>query len=393
MTQTDAKPFTISGRLKSNDAHTGKRRPRVLVVDDDIEIRRAVWYILRSEFDVTAVENGYKAVERIRQGERFEVASLDLRMPGMSGVDTLKEIKQLDPTIEVLIMTAHSDVQSAKKALRFGAYDYIDKPFRKDAYREAIRRGVKQHEKSTVSDAAKEQLAFVKAQLKISEKFAVIGQLSAGIVHDLNNALNSVLGFSDLLLMEDAPVEEARDYIKQINKAAKLSISIVQKLLTFSRNQGSEREPLQINEVINSCLELKQHDFSKHQIEVVKELEKDLPMAMANFHDIQQVVLNILNNAEHAMMSADGPKRLTIKSTSDAKAIRFSIEDTGIGIPEKNLQRIFEPLFTTKEKDVGTGLGLSVCYDIVQDHNGTIYVASEPGKGTCFVIELPHAAL
>ncbi|MBW1697210.1 MAG: response regulator [Deltaproteobacteria bacterium] len=393
MTQTDAKPFTISGRLKSNDAHTGKRRPRVLVVDDDIEIRRAVWYILRSEFDVTAVENGYKAVERIRQGERFEVASLDLRMPGMSGVDTLKEIKQLDPTIEVLIMTAHSDVQSAKKALRFGAYDYIDKPFRKDAYREAIRRGVKRREKSTVSDAAKEQLAFVKAQLKISEKFAVIGQLSAGIVHDLNNALNSVLGFSDLLLMEDAPVEEARDYIKQINKAAKLSISIVQKLLTFSRNQGSEREPLQINEVINSCLELKQHDFSKHQIEVVKELEKDLPMAMANFHDIQQVVLNILNNAEHAMMSADGSKRLTIKSTSDAKAIRFSIEDTGIGIPEKNLQRIFEPLFTTKEKDVGTGLGLSVCYDIVQDHNGTIYVASEPGKGTCFVIELPHAAL
>ena len=371
------------------NAADNKKLPRVLVVDDDAEIRRAIWFILRSEFDVTAVENGHKALEQLRKGKRFDVASLVLRMPGMSGTDTLQEIRKIDPTMEVLIMTAHSDLESAKKALKLGAFDYIDKPFNKETYREAIRNGVKRRDKSEVSDDVKEQLEFVKAQLKVSEKFAVIGQLIAGVVHELNNSLNSVIGFSGLLTEENLPSNQKEEYLKNIAEAAKLSQSIVQKLLAFFRNQESDRAPVQVNDILYSSLDLKEHDFYKHEIVLIRKLKANLPVTEANFNELQQVFLNIINNAQHAVIEQNGPRMITISSDFDDKVIRVSIEDTGIGIPQKHLQKIFEPLYTTKEKGVGTGLGLSVCYDIIRDHNGTIFVASEIGKGTCFVIELP----
>ena len=368
-------------------------RPRILVADDDREIRRVLGFILRSEFDVTIVENGEKAIEKVRQGNEYDVVSLDLQMPGRSGVETLKEIKQLNPALEVLIMTAHSDVESAKKALKWGAYDYIDKPFKNETYRATIRKGVERRQKTLTSENAVEQLEFVKVQLKESEKFAVIGQLIAGVVHELNNSLNSVIGFSDLLMMKDFPPEETKEYINNINSGAKLCLKPVQKLLGFARRQNPEREPVSINEIINSTLDLKQHDFKVDQIEVTRQLADSLPYTIADLYEIQQVFLNIITNAHHAMKARNDIRMLTVESEANENDIRISFKDTGMGIPKENLQKIFEPLFTTKEKGVGTGLGLSVCYDIIKEHQGSIYVASDPGKGTCFVIELPIVSM
>ena len=365
------------------------KRPRILVVDDDREIRQMIQFLLRSEFDVTLVESGERAVEKIRQGIEYDVVSLDLQMPGISGVETLKEIKRLNPTLEVLIITAHSDLESAKKALKWGAYDYIDKPFKNETYRESIRRGVKRRQKKLTAENALEQLEFIKVQLKESEKFAVIGQLIAGVAHELKNPLNSVIGFSDLLMTGDFSPEITKEYIKNINTGAKLCVNIVQKLLGFARRQNSEKSPVSINEIIGSTLDLKQHDFRVDGIEVSKQLSDSMLHTIANFYEIQQVLLNIVTNAHHAMKANNGTRRLTLESEAAENTIRISCKDTGMGIHKENLQKIFEPLFTTKEKDMGTGLGLSVCYDIVKDHQGSIYVASEPGKGACFVIELP----
>ena len=377
--------------LKQSDDND--ERPRILVADDDREIRRVIGFILRSEFDATIVENGEKAIEKVRQGIEFDVVSLDLQMPGRSGVETLKEIKQLNPALEVLIMTAHSDVESAKKALKWGAYDYIDKPFKNETYRETIRKGVERRQKSLTAENAIEQLEFVKVQLKESEKFVAIGQLLAGIAHDLNNSLNSVIGFSDLLMTGDFPPEETRKYIENINSGAKLSVKTVQKLLGFTRRQNPEKVPVSINEIIISTLDLKQHDFKVDQIEVTQQLADSMPYTMADFYEIQQVLLNIVTNAHHAMKANNDIRMLTVASEFDEDAIRISVKDTGMGIPNENLQKIFEPLFTTKEKGVGTGLGLSVCYDIIKDHKGSIYVASDPGRGACFVIELPIVSM
>jgi len=389
MNKTEVKERSIIDADALIQPSDNQARPRVLVADDDREIRRAIELILRFEFDVTAVENGDLAIDQIRADKEFEVVSLDLCMPGRTGIETLKEIKELDPSIEVLIMTARSDFESAKKALKYGAYDYIDKPFGNHTYREAIREGVKRRRRSLVTRKAEEQLGFVQAQLKQSDKFAVIGQLIAGVVHDLNNSLNSVIGFSDLLMIDEFSPEEKQEYLKNINEGANLCKNIVQKLLAFVRKEETVKKSVNLNDVVNSTLNLKRHDFNIDQIQVDKTLAPELPFVTTDFYEIQQVFLNIVTNAHHEMKSLEGTRKLTVLTESDDAAVRVRFQDSGKGIPKEHLQKIFEPLFTTKEKGVGTGLGLSVCYDIVRNQNGKIYVASEPGQGASFIVELP----
>jgi len=375
--------------LQLNSDNHNDGRPRVLVVDDELNIRQAISIILQSEFHVTALESGEKAHEKFQQGMDFDVVSLDLQMPGMSGIETLRAIKACQPLTEILIVTAHSDFESAREALKYGAYEYIDKPFNKDVYRAAIRKGVQRRHKSVESEKAIEKLAFVKAQLVQSEKFAALGQLIAGVVHELNNPMGAIIGLSELLLLKEWSPEETRDYIEKIHEGSQLCSSIIQKFLSFSRKKAPKRELGQINPVIDSVLKLKQEDFKMARIQVIRQLADNTPDTMADFDELKQVFLNIINNAHQAIQMHNGTGRLTIKSEFDDKSIRISFQDSGPGIPKENLQNIFEPLFTTKEEGKGTGLGLSICYDIIKAHKGNIYVASEENAGACFVIELP----
>ena len=367
------------------------QRPRVLVADDNSTIRQAIWHMLKKEFDVTMVENGSKAIETVKDGNTFEVAVLDQQMPIKTGVDTLKEIKELTPSTEVLLVTAVSEFEIAKGALKLGAFDYINKPFEKEELRSAIRNGVERHQKTKAFEKAQGELEFVHAQLMESEKFSAIGQLIASVVHELNTPLGAVIGFSDILLSSDCDREQRKKYVENIHKGAFLCKKIVQKLLTFSRRHEPTRELILINDIIEATLELTEHDLMRDNVEVMKALTKNIPPTMADFHELQQVFLNLINNAHQAMMSCSGRKILKIKSEADDKMIRVSIQDSGPGIAQENLQKIFEPLFTTKEKGKGTGLGLSVCGEIVREHKGDIYVASEAGNGACFVVEIPIA--
>jgi signal transduction histidine kinase len=366
-----------------------KKKPHILVVDDEPNILRAMSLVLKSEFDVTTVESGDKAIEKIRQGMDFDVISLDLQMPGLSGIESLKAVKQLSPSTEVLIVTAHSDAESTREALKLGAYDYIDKPFSNAELLASIRKGVERRSNTIGVEKTKEQLAFVKAQLMQSEKFSAIGQLLAGVAHELNNPLTTIMGFSEILLLRKCSPDNIRNYLEKINESSLLCKNIVQKLLAFSRKEGSKQEYIQINPVIESTLELKQHDFKVDGIQVVKQLADNMPSTMANFYELQQVFLNIINNAHQAMKMHAKTGTLTVKSAFDEKVIRINFLDTGPGIPEKNLQKIFEPLFTTKKKGEGTGLGLSICYEIIKEHKGNIFVANDHGKGACFAIEIP----
>ncbi|MFH1489777.1 MAG: response regulator [Pseudomonadota bacterium] len=386
----EIKQETGEGRPAAlNSEPGGKTRPRVMVADDENNIRRALWYILKNDFDVTVVENGDKALDQVRQGHDFDVVSLDIQMPGMSGIETLQAIKAERPDIEVLLVTAHSNAESAKKALKLGAYDYIDKPFNNEDIRAAVRRGVERRKKVMTSEAARGKIEFFKAQLLQTEKFTAIGQLLAGVVHELNNPLGVIMGYSELLLQTGCATEKVPKYLENIHRSAGLCKSIVEKLLLFARKHEPKKEPIQVNDVIESTLDLKQHDFKIHDIRLQKHLAGDLPVTLADFHELQQVFLNLATNAQHAMMDNERQKELTVSSSFEDKVLRVKFHDTGHGIPQENLDKIFEPLFTTKEKGKGTGLGLSVCYEIIKDHGGDIFVASEPGKGSWFIVEIP----
>jgi two-component system NtrC family sensor kinase len=221
-----------------------------------------------------------------------------------------------------------------------------------------------------------------------SEKLASIGRLAAGIAHEINNPLTSVLTFSSLLLRRTEK-EEQKEKLDIIVKETTRCREIVRDLLNFARHGEPKKEKCSINQVIESALSLTKNQLkvSEMRIAVQKELG-ELPLLQLDPNQMLEVIVNIIINALDAM--AEGGE-LGIKTglTEDAKAVEIKISDTGYGISKENLEKVFDPFFTTKEVGKGTGLGLAVTYGIIDGHNGTIDVESEVGKGTTFVIRLP----
>jgi PAS domain S-box-containing protein len=232
-------------------------------------------------------------------------------------------------------------------------------------------------------------------QLAQSEKMSALGQLISGVAHELNNPLTGVVGYSQLLLGADCS-DETRHMLTIVSREADRCHKIVDSLLQFAREYEPRREYTQINDVIESTLSLKRYQLHVDNIQLELHLSEDIPETMVDPHQMQQVFMNIVNNAHQAMVEHAGGGKLTVEtdvraglgsvSTDDTIVIRFT--DTGPGIYEENIGRIFDPFFTTKESGKGTGLGLSICHSIVEEHDGKIYADSEVGKGTTFTVEL-----
>jgi two-component system, NtrC family, sensor kinase len=231
-------------------------------------------------------------------------------------------------------------------------------------------------------------------QLIQSEKLSAIGELISGIAHELNNPLTGVMGYSQLLQLRKDLDDRAKDSLLKINNLALRCQKIVQNLLSFARKQKPERTLSDINEILENTVELRSYELQVNNIELSRELDRHLPKTIADAHQLQQVFLNILTNAEQAMLEAHGKGRLTIRTRSDPSNARIIVEiiDDGPGIAENYLTRIFDPFFTTKEVGKGTGLGLSLSYGMIKEHGGNIYARRNPGAGATFVIELPLIA-
>ncbi len=227
-------------------------------------------------------------------------------------------------------------------------------------------------------------------QLIQSEKLSGIGEFVAGVAHELNNPLTSVMGFSELLQQGDMP-EQQRRYLDVIFKSAKRCQKIVQSLLSFARRHAPERKVLCVNEIVESAAEILQYQMRTSNIEVLTQLDTNLPASEVDPHQMQQVFLNIINNARQAIEAQQTKGWLRITTESADGRVRIIFEDNGPGIAPENLKRIFNPFFTTKEVGKGTGLGLSLCYGIVSEHGGSITPHSQPGAGATFVIDLPVA--
>ena len=242
-----------------------------------------------------------------------------------------------------------------------------------------------------------EELQKAQETLVHSERLSAVGQLVAGVAHELNNPLTVILGYAGLLL-EKRPDPAERRKLDLIAAEAERCKKIVQNLLTFARKQKAEKSRVDLGEVIRRTVSLREYQMRTENIKVELALASDLPAAFADFHQLQQVILNLLVNAEQAIHDAGKGSRIAIatrciesqtRGSTPDRSIEIVVEDDGPGIPTANRARVFEPFFTTKEIGKGTGLGLSICYGIVADQGGTIRVESEPGAFTRFTIVLP----
>jgi two-component system NtrC family sensor kinase len=235
-----------------------------------------------------------------------------------------------------------------------------------------------------------EELHQTQAQLLQTEKIAAMGQLLAGVAHELNNPLSVVMGHAALLGrdMEGDPSGKRAD---KITRAAERCARIVRNFLALARQRPPERQATDLNQVVREAVELLEYPFRADGVGVVLQLDSSLPEVWADPHGIHQVLVNLATNAHQAMRGAPPPLRLTIATSIDpsGRYACLEVSDTGPGIPPEIRARMFEPFFTTKPPGQGTGLGLSLCRGIIEVHGGTLEVESEPGQGARFRVNLP----
>lgn len=221
-----------------------------------------------------------------------------------------------------------------------------------------------------------------------TEKLAALGSLLAGVAHELNNPLSIVVGYSGLLY-ESAEDEATRRRAKEVHVAAERCARIIKTFLAMARSKPALRSAVDIESQLESVLELTAYGIRTSGVEVVRDFSGTLPTTLADADQLHQVFMNLVLNAQQAMVSIAGPRRLSISTRVEDDRIVVEVTDTGCGMPEHVLARAFEPFFTTKPQGVGTGIGLSVCHGIVEAHAGRITVESEVGAGTTFRVALP----
>jgi two-component system NtrC family sensor kinase len=223
-----------------------------------------------------------------------------------------------------------------------------------------------------------------------AEKLAAVGQLVSGVAHEVNNPLTAILGFADLLLGNPDIPENARKDLRVILQEAQRTKTIVQNLLSFARQMPPQRHSVQLNLILRRTIQLRSYDFNSHGVDIVEHLDEGLPDVHGDPHQLQQVFLNILNNAYDAVHDIGRPPRIEIMSTKAGNSVEVSFRDNGPGIAHPD--RIFNPFFTTKEVGKGTGLGLSICYGIVKEHGGEILCHNNTdGQGATFIVRFPAA--
>ncbi|MEN8614319.1 ATP-binding protein [Dehalogenimonas sp. THU2] len=234
------------------------------------------------------------------------------------------------------------------------------------------------------ADVREKQL---QSELNLSGRLASVGELAAGVAHEINNPLTGIIGFSERLLRKCADEKMTTD-LKRIHSEAQRAAKVVQNLLTFARQRQPKKEPVDVNDIVSESLELREYELRQRGITVITHLG-ELPCLMADYYQLEQVLVNLIINAEQAMARSGKGDRLIVTTGELDGYIVITVTDNGPGIEPKHLDKLFDPFFTTRADDGGTGLGLSICHGIVMEHGGRISASSELGEGTTFTVSIP----
>jgi len=404
---------------------------RVLVVDDEEQVRNLLSDFLGESYPCSKAASADEALQLLA-AESYALVIADVVMPGRNGIELLREIAARYPDVMVVMVSGIDRTQRVLDAVRLGAYDYLIKPCDLDVIsmtveraleRRALLRAARQYKldlerRNEELRRRKAEMERLQAQIVQNEKMASLGQLAAGVAHELNNPAGFLYGNMELLgecvrgierlilFYESVPLdaeatararvikdeidyentlEDLHSIIKDCHDGAVRIRDVVQNLRTFSRLDEAEFKKVDIHEGIDSTLRLLTRFYGDGRIKLARDYG-ELPPVDCYAGQLNQVWLNLLVNAAHA---ASGGGDVSISTRGEGERVVVRVTDTGCGIAPKHLPRIFDPFFTTKPVGDGTGLGLSVTYSIVERHGGEITVESELGKGTTFTVTLP----
>jgi signal transduction histidine kinase len=404
-----------------------RRKGTLLIVDDEDGPRQSLRVIFKDDYEILMASDGPSAIT-LAQNQKIDVAVLDIRMAGMSGIEVLERLKYVDPTIEVVMMTAFETTDTMRQALRLRACDYINKPFDIGTMRAAVAAAMQRRtldgELHTNAEKLKELLDELQNK-KVEEQMAhTRGEIYASIIHDINGPLTVISGFVQLLnqrigtatRLEFDDLEFVRDRLKTITRQVTNCIEISRRYLSFLRRHSDDSPRVGINQLLTDVGHLARVHPSRQNNELsIGLVEADVSVRMHST-DVIQVLLNLIVNA---FQCSTYPHTVEVQGSSlafpldladfkdgqqdrllnvenfdnTAPLLRLTVRDNGPGIAPEILPKIFQPYFSTKGATHGTGLGLNIVQRLIKEARGALHVRTEVGHGTTFNVYLPAFVL
>jgi signal transduction histidine kinase len=423
--------LTVAGDAVAENVDTPpapKRRGTLLIVDDEDGPRQSLRVIFKDEYNLLMAEDGSKAIE-LAQTHDIDVALLDIRMAGMSGIEVLERLKYVKPDMEAIMMTAFETTDTIRKALRLRACDYINKPFDLATMRDAVSQAMQRRTLESEINSSAEKVQELLAQLQNQQVERLIdkkrGDIFAGIIHDINGPLTVISGFVQVLNqrlnrtahMELVDLEFIKNRLNIITRQTTNCIEISRRYLEILRTKTGQSAPrVGVNQLLTDLDHLVRVVPSLHENEFhITPFAEDIGVK-ANGTDVIQILQNLVVNAfqcaEHAhrvevcgevlrepldlTAFKDGPntRMLNVESMDNtAPLVKFCVRDNGHGIAAEILPKIFQAYFTTKSPREGTGLGLNIVQRLIRESNGALHCRTAVGEGTTFTVYLPGAEL
>jgi len=383
------------GENQKMGLHNEDTRINLLLVDDEARFRENIARLLENRGFITRqADNGETCLASLQE-RPVDVVVLDVNMPGMHGIEVLRQIRKRYPEIEVILLTGQASAKDGVEGIKSGAFDYLYKPIEIEHLSGKIRQA---HEKIRLRERHRKEARFrasVEQKMAATERLASLGTLATGVAHEINNPLALIKQSVKLmrLVLSRKTHSDLKDraeferILKNIEDGTNRIRQITHQMLGYVGKNNSAPAQVDLNDLVQDVVSIVQGIVKEKNIEIVPQMGPDIQHVGSDPYKLRQVLVNLLVNAIHA---TDDGGAITITADADEKEFTLAIKDTGEGISKNNMDKIFDPFFTTKGPGKGTGLGLFLTRSIVEAMGGEITVTSQRGHGSVFSIRLPN---
>lgn len=380
-----------------------ERKPRVLIIDDELGPRESMRILLKPDYEVQCVDRVEKGLEALTSFNPDAVV-MDIRMPGVDGIEGLRRIRALDENVSVIMLTGYGSLETARSAIRLGANDYLKKPFDTVEMLRVVADNVRRSEFTRRKFEMERNLhnltESLMAELEEKRKMAKLGQASRELAHDLSSPLTVVISSVELLSQELKNLEStinssdksdsAMEYIEVIGNGLDRCIDLLGVWRNLEKNNDLELKDCELAPFLHKVRREAEASVGNRKISLHFSIEGlEGIVIQADSLQLHRTLINLLNNAFDAVCPKTG--QVTLQAIKREHGVCIRISDNGTGIPLDIQEKVFEPYFTTKEEGKGTGLGLYISQRIVERHGGALLLESTPGEGSTFILELPFS--